>query len=608
MHQFTDSASKAARRESWAMQPTRAQQRVGAAAPAPAYRPCSCGGGCPACASRRIELRGFGSSGDNEAEAERASRAAIAAAPAAGPPPRALPPTPAAIGIATRGRPLPATQRNALEQAYGWQLDSVRVHDAPAERGRAHAIGARAFTSGSHIVHAGRGREPEPQVLAHEAAHVVQTALHPGAPRVQRYESPEHEDLGDAALDELLAFLQTPEGVDWARTRKLDATALVRSIQADPLRQAGGKIRVGRRAVGQEGTEQAVDLTPGQIVALAGDFFAGPEAITAAASRPLAKPGDANEIDRLQTAIGEERKGKLDDPNRRYEELTGGRYLKLAKQNDEHFAPLNRREWRRLHEQALAEATAAGVARRAQPAKFAGKSLADDAALQHALLVDAAGGHFLTDAYASGHLFRKNELLAAIRLHLAAHPLRTGNPEAQTYAGIVTASGNADQLVLKNIHDRLNREGFDVTNGRGMAWRTFGDAQLAKAPDTQRIASLALFLSRQQVYAAHRGETPDSKEVEDLMPDDATLDRATRTAIGYIPAAASAGEIEGLMYRGRKLAGTQFPWPLGPVIQSNLSTVANPGRERQLLDLQQSSTSNPGAGPRLAPQFTLWEF
>lgn len=522
--------------------------------------------------------------------------------------PRPLPPAPAAHGIASAGRPLPAGPRQRLEQAYGWQLGSVRLHDAPAERGRAHAIGAQAFASGAHIVHAGRGADLEPHMLAHEVAHVVQSALHAGAPPVQRYEAAEHADLGDTALEDLLAFLQTPAGMEWAKTHELDPNALTASIKADPLRKAGGKIRVGKRTVGADGTQQPVELTPGEIIAMAGDLYAGPEGIAAAASKPLAKAGGQNEIDQLRSAIDKERKGQLEDPNQTYQQITGGRYLDLAKQNDEHFAPLNRAEWRRLHEKSLAEATAAGLRQRGQPAKSGVQASSDDDALQHALLVDAAAGHFLTDAYASGHLFKKNELMAAISLHLAKHALGTQNPEAQLYANIVTFSGNAGQMVLKNIHDRLNREGFEVTNARGMKWRTFGDTQLAKAPETRRIASLALFLSRQQVYAAHRGETPNPAEVEALMPDDATLQKATQQAIGAIPAAASALEIEGLMFRGRKLAATQFPWPVGKIVESNLGTIADPGREKMLLDLQQSGASNPSTGGRLAPQFTVGSF
>ena len=119
------------------------------------------------------------------------------------------------------------------------------------------------------------------------------------------------------------------------------------------------------------------------------------------------------------------------------------------------------------------------------------------------------------------------------------------------------------------------------------------------------MASLALFTSRQQVYAAQRGEKPDPKEVEDLMPNDATLDLATQQAINYIPDAAA--DVQGLMYRGRKLAGTQFPAPLGMIIESNLATITNPGRARQLQGLEEASRTT-NLGPRLAPQFTVFDF
>jgi hypothetical protein len=305
---------------------------------------------------------------------------------------------------------------------------------------------------------------------------------------------------------------------------------------------------------------------------------------------PRAEGGSPPELDQLLSAIEQERAGRLADANQTYDQITGGRLLGLARRNETHFAPLNRVEWRRLHDLALSEAAGAR----------------DDASLQHALLVDSAGGHFLTDAYASGHLINRGELLAAIRSYLATHPVRTPNPEVQTYAGIVTMHGDMPELLLKNIHDRLNAEGFDVTNARGMSWRTFGDNHLARVTDTRRIASLAIFLSRQQIYAARRGDTPDPAEVEGLMPDDSTIARATTQAIAYIPAAATG--VQSLMYRARGLAGAQFPGPLGPIITSNLATIASPGRERQLLELERASRSG-DTGPLLAPQLTLftWE-
>jgi Domain of unknown function (DUF4157) len=543
--------------------------------------------GTPARAA--TEIRGSTQRETNEAEAERAAHS-LAALSSANPaprehePPRPLPRYSSAPPVST-GKKLPDPARHLFEHAFGYDLQSVRLHDDAVSGRVARGMGATAFAAGAQIVLDGPVSQ---HVLTHEVAHVIQSARQPAAPAIHCYESPEHEDLGDKSLDQLLDFLQTEEGKKWAKDRGIDPVKLAEQIKADPLKKAGGKITAGTRAIGTKGKKD-VKLTPGEITALSGDFYKGPDEIASAASQPLEKEGDKNEVDKLLEAIDQERKGELPDANKAYEQITKGRYLDLAKSNDVHFAPLNRVEWRRLHVQAIAEAAASK----------------DDHALQHALLVDASGGHFLTDSYAAGHLFDKGRLLAAIRLHLQARPLRTENPEAQLYAGIVTLSGNADQLVLKSIHDRMNNEGFDVTNAAGMKWRTFGDAQLAKAPDTSRIAALALFKSRQQIYAAQKGEKTDPKEVEALMPDDATIERATSQAIAYIPAAAA--DVQGVMYRGRSLASTQFPKPLGAVIESNLETIASPGRANQLRDLEKMRDETQ-SGPVLAPQFTLGRF
>jgi hypothetical protein len=534
-------------------------------------------------------IRGSAERETNEAEAERAagSLAGLSSsnpAPGEHAPPRPLPRYASSAPVSA-GRKLPDPSRRLFEHAFGYDLQSVRLHDDPTSGRVARAMGASAFAAGSQIVTDGPVSR---HVLAHEVAHVIQSALQPAAPPIHCYESPEHEDLGDKSLDQLEDFIQTEEGKKWAKEHGIDPVKLAKEIKADPLKKAGGKITAGSRQAGNAG-KQDVKLSPGEITALSGDFYKGPDDIAGAASQPLQKEDDKNEIDKLLEAINQERYKKLPDANKAYEEITKGRYLDLAKQNDTHFAPQNRVEWRRLHLQALTEAATAK----------------DDHALQHALLVDASAGHFLTDAYASGHMFDKGRLMAEIRLYLQTHPLRTENPEAQTYAGIVSLSGNADQLLLKGIHDRMNNEGFDVTNAAGMKWRTFGDAQLAKAPDTSRIASLALFKSRQQIYAAQKGQEADPAEVEALMPDDATIERATSQAIAYIPAAAA--DVQGVMYRGRGVASTQFPKPIGALIQSNLETIANPGRDNQLRDLERSREET-NSGPRLAPQFTILHF
>ncbi len=89
------------------------------------------------------------------------------------------------------------------------------------------------------------------------------------------------------------------------------------------------------------------------------------------------------------------------------------------------------------------------------------------------------------------------------------------------------------------------------------------------------------------------------------MPDDATIERATNQAIAYIPTAAA--DVQGVIYRGRGLASTQFPAPLGAIIESNIDTIASPGRANQLRDLERQSEETK-SGPLLAPQFTLKRF
>ncbi len=213
----------------------------------------------------------------------------------------------------------------------------------------------------------------------------------------------------------------------------------------------------------------------------------------------------------------------------------------------------------------------------------------------------------MTDAFAAGHLFAKDELLAAITLYLRAHPVTAENVPVRTYTAFLSAIGRMPQLVLKNIHDRMNREGFEVTNARGMRWRTFGDNYLALAQETQRVAALAVFLSRQQIINVRGSETAraDPAEIEVLMPAEETIHRATQQAISYIPDAAR--DVENLIYRNRALIPSQFGPILGPLIESNITTIGHPGRERELMDMLDSARRIGHEAP-IAPSFTIVSF
>ena len=392
------------------------------------------------------------------------------------------------------------------------------------------------------------------------------------APRrtLQRYESAEHLDLGDRYLRELADFAATDAGKDWIAENGLMAETA--GLASDPM-LAGGKINVN-----------GVDLTPGEIVALSGDFYESPEELE------HAKPEELRE---LVAAIHKEQRGELKDPNALYESITAkyrsenDRYLNLATRNQKHFAPGNRLEWKRLHTEALQMAKAAGT---------------DDKAFNRALLYDAAAGHYLTDAYASGHMFDRGRIDTEIQAYITAHPPAPNDPQMATYFTVV--GSHMRDLVLKNIHDRLNNEGVEVTNGKGMKWRTYGDTQLSKAADTQKIAAMALAFSRAQIYSARKGADPEPADVIALMPDDATVKRVTEQAISYIPAAAN--DITGLIYRQRAIVGTKLPPGIAQIVESNITTIGNPGRQRQLEQLQDVQERT--GIPQVAPSFTIFQW
>ncbi|WP_328866644.1 eCIS core domain-containing protein [Streptomyces sp. NBC_00304] len=81
--------------------------------------------------------------------------------------------------LGTTGRPLDQPVREDMEARFGTDFSDVRLHsDATAQRSAAE-IGARAYTSGSHIVLG--GATTDEHTLAHELTHVVQQRSGPVA-------------------------------------------------------------------------------------------------------------------------------------------------------------------------------------------------------------------------------------------------------------------------------------------------------------------------------------------------------------------------------------------------------------------------------------------
>ncbi|MFE1552052.1 DUF4157 domain-containing protein [Streptomyces sp. NPDC058718] len=74
--------------------------------------------------------------------------------------------------LRTGGRPLDDATRTDMEARLGADFSDVRIHDDSAARASAAEVGARAYTSGSHVVIGDGGGDGH--TLAHELTHVIQ--------------------------------------------------------------------------------------------------------------------------------------------------------------------------------------------------------------------------------------------------------------------------------------------------------------------------------------------------------------------------------------------------------------------------------------------------
>ncbi|OEJ34449.1 eCIS core domain-containing protein [Streptomyces subrutilus] len=77
------------------------------------------------------------------------------------------------------GRPMDAATRTDMESRLGADFSDVRIHDGSAAKASAAEVGARAYTSGSHVVIGDGGNDKH--TLAHELTHVIQQRQGPVA-------------------------------------------------------------------------------------------------------------------------------------------------------------------------------------------------------------------------------------------------------------------------------------------------------------------------------------------------------------------------------------------------------------------------------------------
>jgi hypothetical protein len=281
----------------------------------------------------------------------------------------------------------------------------------------------------------------------------------------------------------------------------------------------------------------------GQGIAM-GDLFADPQHLVTASDATL--KGLQDLIDKDKAKPGSVTTAEWD---RATGPATGGKYTELALKNEAHFAPTdpalaaasgrsaddNKSSWEKYHAQAIAAAQAGNR--------------------DQALAINSFADHFLTDAFAAGHLFDKRDVMEVFNRQLpvdadgnftsasvaffdaVAAAAFTGAVETEfsRYETVASWHGifhpNIDSTdrfsrllqgihsaepdilsgsVTKSVHDTLNRApgGVEVENSRGDRWTVSGDASLnnislnAGNADTMRIGRQAVAQSQLNVLGA----------------------------------------------------------------------------------------------------------
>ena len=263
---------------------------------------------------------------------------------------------------------------------------------------------------------------------------------------------------------------------------------------------------------------KGVSFTHGQMIAL-GDFYATPAEMLSAPK---------TELEQLKVLIIKDQESPGIVKTEEWKGVLGARYDTLLEDNASHFAPSdpalieaggnsradNKSEWEKVHKQAL-DAAVTGAR--------------DDA-----LMINAFGDHFLTDAFAAGHLFNKQDLMDHFAGKLAGNEeaffttVANGawsDPKVSEYvSGFETTDtagwniNSADRFksllvtahqelptkvpnaVVNVVHNRLNTDGVQVTNGLGATWKLSGDKSLDA--ETLSEARQAVVQSQQNVLGA----------------------------------------------------------------------------------------------------------
>jgi hypothetical protein len=277
----------------------------------------------------------------------------------------------------------------------------------------------------------------------------------------------------------------------------------------------------------------------GQIIALADLYESADQMMNA----------EAGELTRIKELLrrssdyysGNKLNARLDVGDDEWQEATRERYLDLAEENYEHFSPQllfkqvsfarrrgdHRSAWEQHHRRALEEA---------QQLSLDPRSANSTVFPEYPLVINAFGDHFLTDAFAAGHVISKEEVIELFRrnfytggeLNAAGEAffakvaslafrgnvekkfsvletfepvflwwnpnIDTVNAFRKVLVGVAEKKPEAvANLAVKALHDRLNRDGIEVFNEAGDGtWTINGDGFLLQNAKTFQVAQRAV--------------------------------------------------------------------------------------------------------------------
>jgi hypothetical protein len=189
--------------------------------------------------------------------------------------------------------------------------------------------------------------------------------------------------------------------------QRLLATCAMAHPSAAPALQryeAGEHAQFGGKTGKQKNvTVNGVTMTYGEMIAMA-DLFESFEQM---------KTADPKQIEALVKLIQEDAAKPSSVTPAKWHEATGGRYLDLAEKNTAHFAP---------SDELLVPARGGTVGQDHKAAweahHLAALQLAQQGKKDEALALNAFGDHYLTDAFAAGHLVNKPDVMTHFRIAL----------------------------------------------------------------------------------------------------------------------------------------------------------------------------------------------